>query len=90
MDLDPESGPSKQFGVGRNLKDSLQRQQVEDLFREYSYMSVSLNGGKTPKMDGEKMENPIKIGDLGVPLFLEAPIYSFGTVSTRQIHNLLP
>ena len=31
-------------------------------------------GGKPPKMDGEKMENPIKMDDLGVPLFLETPI----------------
>ena len=27
-----------------------------------------------PKMDGENNGNPIKIDDLGVPLFLETPI----------------
>ena len=37
-------------------------------------MDVSKNRGKTPKMDGEKRENPIRIDDLGVPLFLETPI----------------
>ena len=34
-------------------------------------------GGVSPKMDGENngkhMENPIKMDDLGVPLFLEIP-----------------
>ena len=58
MDLDPESGTSKRFGVWRHLKDSLQRQQVEDLFREYSKIGVSLNGGKTPKMDAENNGKP--------------------------------
>ena len=38
-------------------------------------MGVSKNrGGKPPKMDGFIMENPIKMDDLGVPLFLETPI----------------
>ena len=38
-------------------------------------MDVSKNrGGKPPKMDGFIRENPIKIDDLGVSLFLETPI----------------
>ena len=37
-------------------------------------MGVSKNrGGKTPKMDGENKGKPIKMDDLGVPLFLETP-----------------
>ena len=28
-------------------------------------------------------ENPIRIDDLGVPLFLETPMFFSGTVSTR-------
>ena len=32
-------------------------------------------GGKPPKWMVKIMENPIKIDDLGVPLFLETPIY---------------
>ena len=38
-------------------------------------VGVSENRGKTPKMDGENDGNfPIKMDDLGVPLFLETPI----------------
>ena len=33
-------------------------------------------GGNTPKWMVKIMENPIKMDDLGVPLFLEAPIYN--------------
>ena len=38
-----------------------------------SYMDVAKNRG-TPKWMVYFMENPIKIDDLGVPLFLETPI----------------
>ena len=38
------------------------------------YMDVSKNRGVSPKMDG-LMENPIRMDDLGVPLFLETSIY---------------
>ena len=36
-------------------------------------MDVSKNRGQNTKMDGFIMENPIKMNDLGVPLFLETP-----------------
>ena len=39
------------------------------------YMGVSKNNG-TPKWMVYFMENPIKIDDLGVPLYLETPICS--------------
>ena len=32
-------------------------------------------GGNTPKWMVKLMENPIKMDDLGVPLFLETPIW---------------
>ena len=38
-------------------------------------MGVSKNRG-TPKWMVKIMENPIKMDDLGVPLFLETPILS--------------
>ena len=44
------------------------------------YMGVNPKiGGKPPKMDGKKMENPIKMEDLGwfSPYFLETPIYIY-------------
>ena len=35
-------------------------------------------GGKPPKMDGENHgSNPIKMDDLGVPLFLETPCFRY-------------
>ena len=38
------------------------------------YMGVSKNKG-TPKWMVKIMENPIKMDDLGIPSFLETPIY---------------
>ena len=38
-------------------------------------MGVSKNRGKTPKWMVKIMENPIKMDDLGVPLFFETPIW---------------
>ena len=46
-------------------------------------MGVSKNGD-TPKMDGEnngKPENPVKMDDLGVPLFSETPICRLYTLT---------
>ena len=39
------------------------------------YMGVSKNSG-TPKWMVKIIENPIKMDDLGVPLFLEIPIFT--------------
>ena len=53
------------------------RYQPLDPFPNYSVlaqeMDVSKNREKTPKMDEFIMENPIRMDDLGVPLFLETP-----------------
>ena len=40
-------------------------------------MGVSKNRGKTPKMDSLQWKTLLyKMEDLGVPLFLETPIYN--------------
>ena len=44
------------------------------LFGWLGYMDVSKNKGGPPKWMVKIMENPIKMDDLGVPLFLETPI----------------
>ena len=31
------------------------------------------------------MENPIKMDDLGIPLFLETPIWTFGTKTSKKL-----
>ena len=37
------------------------------------------------------MENPIKIDDLGVPLFLETPIFAiYGNLRGYEAHHLSP
>ena len=43
------------------------------IFWLYAYLGVSKNRG-TPKWMVNIMENPIKMDDLGAPLFLETPI----------------
>ena len=43
-------------------------------------MDVSENSG-TPKWMVKILENPIKMDDLGIPLFLETPIYSWSCVN---------
>ena len=40
-------------------------------------MDVSKNRGKTTQNGWFTMKIPIKIDDLGVPLFLEAPTYIY-------------
>ena len=49
-------------------------------------MGVSKNSG-TPKWMVKIMENPIKMDDLGVPLFLETPICAM--VKSRYIGDRL-
>ena len=53
------------------------------------HMGVSKNKG-TPKWMVKIMENPIKMDDLGVPLFLETPISSmqvffFGRIGWKKL-----
>ena len=48
-------------------------------------MAVSKNRG-IPKWMVKIRENPIKMDDLGVPLFLETPIYSLNQI-TRVLIN---
>ena len=40
------------------------------------YMDVSKNRGAPKWMVYTVMENPIRMDDVGVPLFLETPIYN--------------
>ena len=49
------------------------------------YMGVSKNRG-TPKWMVKIMENPIKMDDFGVPLFMETPIFSMN----HEFVGLLP
>ena len=52
-------------------------------------MGVSKNRGTTKWMVFI-MENPIKMDDLGVPLFLETPIWFFDNVIRPREKNQLP
>ena len=51
-------------------------QAVDDFFWRFHHLGTKNRGKHSPpKMDGEKiMENPTKMDDLGIPLFLETPI----------------
>ena len=51
--------------------------EIEHRKPQNSHMDVSKNGG-TPKWMVKIMENPIEMDDLGVPLFLETPIFQGG------------
>ena len=51
-------------------------------------MGVSKNRG-TPKWMVYFMENPIKMHDLGVPLFLETPISIFMKGTLLNLHTSL-
>ena len=51
------------------------------------HMGVSKNSG-TPKWMVKIMENPIKMDDLGVPLFLATPIYLAALGGFRCEHRL--
>ena len=45
------------------------------------FLGASKNRGGPPKWMVKIMENPIKMDDLGVPLFLETPVFrSIGTI----------
>ena len=47
-------------------------------------MGVSKNRG-TPKWMVKLIENPIKMDDLGVPLFLETPTWGLGGFHTPPV-----
>ena len=46
-------------------------------------------GGKTPKWMVKIMENPIKMDDLGAPLFLKTPILMQRKVENTEYFHLL-
>ena len=48
------------------------RERERDLYMD---VEPKIVGKSTPKWMVKIMENPIKMDDLGVPLFLETPIY---------------
>ena len=66
-----------QFFYNKSLLHSIQlaqlRQEAFQWLKYKPYMDVSKTRG-IPKWMVYFMENPIKIDDLGVPLFLETPI----------------
>ena len=44
--------------------------------------------GSTPKWMVKIMEDPIKMDDLGVPLFLETSIYRIGSGNSQRIDGI--
>ena len=52
-------------------------------------MGVSKNRGGPPKWMVKIMENPIKMDDLGVPLFLETPILDLFIYSLLDLYIVL-
>ena len=68
-----------------NLEGVIHRGAFVFLLPPVSYMGVSKNSG-IPKWMVKIMENPIKMDDLGVPLFLETPIYGllYSTISNLR------
>ena len=57
----------------------------------WMYMGVEPKiGGKPPKWMVKIMENLIKMDDLGIPLFLETPIYIQELVAKREGFMHLP
>ena len=64
----PSSRPSDRFRHGAD------RQIFEEkVFKHHLGVEPKI-GGNTPKWMVKIMENPIKMDDLGVPLFFETPI----------------
>ncbi len=66
---------SSQWILCRPTNTSIRKQQVK-AEKKWGYMGVSKNRGGPPKWMVKIMENPIKMDDLGVPLFLETPTCS--------------
>ena len=59
--------------------------------KRYSYKWVFPKiGVYTPKWMVKIMENPIKIDDLGVPLFLETSTWSYSNVITGKTGVISP
>ena len=54
---------------------------------QYIDMGVSKNSG-IPKWMGKIMENPIKMDDLGVPLFWETPIFRLTHLQLKK-HKII-
>ena len=73
LDTQVFSGSVKRGSCGPDFLDPYGKWWANPLGR---YMDVSKNSG-TPKWMVKIMENPIKMDDLGVPLFLETPIYPY-------------
>ena len=82
------------IATGIHLKAEGGNQGAEDtsgflqLLRCINYMGVSKNRG-TPKWMVKIMENPMKMDDLGLPLFLETPIYQWiePSVTLEKTHK---
>ena len=66
-----------EFRGDNSIPSNLKEETITDRNIDHNrYMDVSKHRGGPPKWMVKIMENPIKMDDLGVPLFLETPIYN--------------
>ena len=72
--------------TGNKKQGGLDGQVQQPVFRQYVWMFPKIRG-KLPKWMVKTMENPIKMDDLGVPLFLETPVYQLCTNHLLKKHG---